>query len=357
MDYTTISRLKQTPSLTIIVGMENYQQNNVKYGIVLKNLIKSAKIELQKEYSDRDIQTILSNLDNIESNFIPSLKSESIVFFISEGFNEQVKVPFVLESEYQISDRFITKKLLRAANANTHYYVLTLGPDESRLLEYHNDQLIKEIKDSHFPLKNKGYWTSDRILNSMGSVRTNYQKEFYKVIDSELQSYINSVPHPIILAGVSENVSIYKLIANRNDLIVGEINGNFTSDKGESTHVIGEKSYEVIRKHVKNKKQSLLESLQIFNSKGRLEQDIAEIYTAAINGYAQELIVANDYYKEALILNGQVILENVDRNNDDYVEDIVNEIIYQVMRYGGEVIFAEEELLQEYEPLVLKKRF
>lgn len=74
---------------------------------------------------------------------------------------------------------------------------------------------------------------------------------------------------------------------------------------------------------MKSKKQSLLESLQIFNIKGRLEQDIVEIYTAAINGYAKELIVSNDYYKEALIRNEKVILENIDRSDEDYKESLV----------------------------------
>ncbi|MBP1044270.1 hypothetical protein I6N95_25000 [Vagococcus sp. BWB3-3] len=357
MNYHVISSLRCDPSITIFLGMPNDESNNKKYAIVLKNLLTDIRKELRELYRENDYPALFENLDAIENEFLPSVKSESSIFFVSSTFNEQVVVPFIVESSYHISDRFTTKKLLRQSNDYHHYYVLTLNDTESRLLEYQNGTLIGEMNDGLFPVTNSGYWTRDRLLNSMGSVRTNYQKEFYKSIDSHLQAFLNQSPHPVILAGVAENAAIYRSIANNNELIIGELNGNFTIDKGESLYDIGKMSAQLIDDHIFKQKELLIDTLDQFASKGRLEQDIIAIYMAAIKGRGQELIVEANYYEEAIITDGQVLINEVDRQHEDYVEDIVNEIIYQVMRYGGEVVFADKEALKSHGSIVLKTRY
>ena len=357
MNYTMISSLRSIPSVTMFLGMPNDEKENRKYAILLKNMIREVMNELEEKYAKNDYEQIIEQLDKIEQEFQPSRAAGSYVFFVSNEYHEQVKVPFIVESGYQIGSSFTTRKLLRASNSLMHYYVLTLGAEEARLLEYQNEQLIQEYKDQHFPLKNKGYWTSDRLLNSMGSVRSNYQREFYKLIDSELQSYINREPHPIILAGVEANTSLYKQIANRNDLIIGQIHGNFTSDHGESNYVIGKKGQRKIEKYLIEQDRTLLSSLEAYQSKERLEQDLSTIYRLALHGRGQQLVVDEDYYQEAVIENERIDIDNVDAMMPGYTEDVVNEIIYHVMRYGGAVHFTKATQMGEYSPIVLKLRY
>ncbi|CAD5903079.1 hypothetical protein CMALT394_630001 [Carnobacterium maltaromaticum] len=40
-----------------------------------------------------------------------------------------------------------------------------------------------------------------------------------------------------------------------------------------------------------------------------------------------------------------------------YTEDVINEIKYQVMRYGGEVTFVTKEQLDTYQNMVLLTRY
>lgn len=174
---------------------------------------------------------------------------------------------------------------------------------------------------------------------------------------SIFQLKILDIGHPIVLASVAENNALYKLVANRNGLLAGEINGNFISDKGASTNEIGKKAFEVINDYILKQKASLIEELDSFSSKGRLEQDLVGIYMAAIKGKAKKLIVYNDYYQEAIIQEGTVTINSLNSDNEGYVEDLVNEIIYQVMRYGGQVVFTEKETLKQYDPIVLITRF
>lgn len=357
MNYTMISSLRSVPSVTMFLGMPNDEKENKKYVILLKNMIREVIEELEEKYAKNDYEQIIEQLDKIEQEFQPSRAAESQVFFVSKEYYEQVKLPFVVESGYHIGASFTTRKLLRASNSLMHYYVLALGAEEARLLEYQNEQLIQEYKDGHFPLKNKGYWTSDRLLNSMGSVRSNYQKEFYKLIDSELQSYINREPHPIILAGVKENISIYQQIANRNDLIIGQINGNFTSNQGESNFVIGKKGQQKIEEYMIEQDRILLSGLEAYENKDRLEQDLSMIYRLAIHGRGQQLVVDEDYYQEAVIEHGSINIDSVDTMMPGYTEDVVNEIIYHVMRYGGAVHFTKAARMGAYMPIVLKLRY
>ncbi|MEG0732733.1 MAG: hypothetical protein RR470_10075 [Vagococcus sp.] len=357
MNYQIMSKFQSTPSLTLTVGVKEKNKTNDHYRIVLKNLISEAKNNLEKNYKDVDFSLLLKHLDELETEFQFNVVAESVIFFVSNEMKASMTVPFMIESEFQIGDRFMTRKLLRNSNKTTHYYVLTLNSDEARLLEYQNDKLLHEFKDDRFPITNNGFWTSDRLLNSMGSVRTNYQKEFYKWIDAELQAYITRNPHPIILAGARKNVDIYKEIANRNDLIIGAIHGNFTFDKGESPFEIGQKASEVVEGYHSKQLHELVDGLTHFESRGRIKQDLLTIYQAVVSGRGQKLIVDEEYYQEGLICEGAIQITDVDILSEDYTEDIINELIYQVMKYGGEVVFATKEQLGTYKNVVLQTRY
>ena len=357
MIYQLMNSFQSIPSVTINLGMENNEKSNEKYELILKNLIKEVKKELENSYKDIDYSQLLSNLDEIENEFHPSRDLGSMIFFLSNEMKKAVRVPFLVENEIRIGERFTTRKLLRKSNQTNHYYVLTLTNEESRLLEFQGNRLIQETKDYHFPLTNKGFWTSDSLLNSMGSVRTSYKKEFFKWIDSELQSYLNRNPHPIVLAGVVENTSLYKTVANRNDLIIGEIRGNFTTVKGDSELEIGLKSNHIIEEYNSIKTTGIKTKLDEFNGKGRLEQDVNTIYQAALSGRAKELMVDEDYYLEGVIQENTIKFDFLDTSVEGYSEDIVNEIVHQVMRYGGEVVFVTKEQLGTYPDMVLVTRY
>lgn len=357
MNYQLMNSFKSIPSVTISLGMENNEKSNEKYELILKNLIKEVKKEIENDYKDLDYSKLLSNLEEIENEFQPFREYGSIIFFVSNEIKKAIRVPFIVENEIHVGERFTTRKLLRKSNQNTHYYVLTLTNEESRLLEYQDNRLIQEIKDEHFPLTNKGFWTSDSLLNSMGSVRTSYKKEFFKWIDSELQSYLNRNPHPIVLGGVVENTALYKTVANRNDLIIGEISGNFTTVNGDSKIEIGLKSNQVIEEYNSTKATELRAKLDEFNGKGRLEQDVNTIYQAALTGRAKELVVDEEYYLEGVIQETAIKFDFLDTSVEGYTEDIVNEIVHQVMRYGGEVIFVTKEQLGTYPNIVLITRY
>lgn len=357
MDYKMISSLKSTPSVTILLGMENNEKSNKKYTIVLKNLINEAKKELKEAYQQFDYETLLTYLEDLENTVMPAFKEGTKAFFISNDFYREIELPFVVESQIFVGDRFSTKKLLRNENQINHYYVLTLGIDESRLFEYQHEKLLKEIKDNHFPVKNKGYWTADKLLKSMNYIQTSYKSEFFKLVDSELQYYINSTPHPIVLAGTKENIASFKLIANRNDLKIGEIHGNYASGKYDATKEVGEKSFEVVTDYMRKQTERLIEQLDFANSQGRLEQDLAVIYASSRKGKARKLFVNQDYYQEAVVRGLEVKIDHISSYDEGYTEDLINEIIYHVMRYGGEVVFVQAESLGEYGSIVLQTRY
>ncbi|CAD5903080.1 hypothetical protein [Carnobacterium maltaromaticum] len=88
--------------------------------------------------SFKSIPSVTTNL-GMENKFQPSRDTQSIIFFVSNEMKKSVVVPFLVNNEIQIGKRFTTCKLLRKSNENTHYYLLTLTNEESRLLEYQNN--------------------------------------------------------------------------------------------------------------------------------------------------------------------------------------------------------------------------
>lgn len=353
MNYLEMSSYRNDPSVTILLGMPNNEKNAEKYSLVLKNLVKEATKELANK--NKLTEEIKEKLAVILQEFKSTHKKGSIIYFVSDSVVERIDLPFVIESTYYIDSFFHTKEILRHENRPNHYYVLTVGAEVSRLLEFVDDTFIQEIKDGHFPVANKGYWTRDRLLNSMGSVNTNYRKEFFKWVDSELQVHLNRKPHPLILAGTIENTSMYRQIANQRDVIVGEIRGDFSNHLDKEQ--MGTAANEVTTAYIQEQKRTLRNEMSRFENKGRLEKDLANIYMQAIRGKGQKLILDQDFYQEAVIEDHGVRMVDIDANEEGYVEDLVNEIIFEVMRYGGEVVFADPALLAENESILLQLRY
>lgn len=360
MYYSEISMLdgfNDTPSVTITMQTHRNFDAYEKDRLTLKNVFKEVKEKLLESYGWREIEQLLKYLEEAEDQYDPTTNLDTVVFFISNIIFKEVKLPIMIEeNNTSIGAHFDTKKLLRAMHQPEHYYVLALSRDEVRLVECYNDKPVKEIKNHDFPARNRIFMTSTVERYTMGH-KNNYIREFFKTVDSSLQKQLHANPLPIVLAGVDRNVAFFKEIASKTDHFIGDLFGGFVTDQGIDVSEVAEKAFDVVQAHIRKEHEDFLNTIQAAESEHRLQQDLNTIYRSAVEGRIQTLFVEKDYYESGEIENHSIRIGSDAKESEHYVDDIVNTIVYYVLKYGGGVNFLPNGKLEKYGKIAARTKY
>ncbi|WP_314063832.1 hypothetical protein [uncultured Vagococcus sp.] len=351
-----ISELTSDPSVTISLSTDSHNLKNQKHTIVLKNLIKEAEDRLLELYDKRVVWAVIDNLKALETELSHQPTEDSLILFASETYKKAVKLPVTIEKDgVKIDDKFVTRNLIRSIKQTEHYYVLTLSQDEMRVLEFFNDQFVKEIKNEELPFINDTLYTTDPTQNSIGAVRNNYIREFFNRGDKAFSKIYSQNPLPVVLAGVERNIEFYREVANQDEWIIGSVHGNFDS-RNTTNPEIAKAAYPVITAYVADQVKQSLAELEQAENENKLVNELSNIYRAVTDGRGKKLYVEKDFFQSATVEDNSLILKE-DVTGAEIVDDIVNEIIHTVVAYGGEVIFVPTGYLSNYHHIALIVRY
>lgn len=351
-----LSELSSEPSVTISLSTDRQNQKSQKNNIVLKNLIKDAETRLLELYDKRIVWAVMENLRTLENELTYEMTLDTLILFASEDYRKAVKLPIHIEKDaVKIDDKFVTRNLIRGIKQTEHYYVLTLSQEEIRVLEFYNDQFVKEFKNEELPFANEMLYSSDPTQNSIGAVRNNYIREFFNRGDKVFSKIYSQNPLPVVLAGVERNIEFYREVANQDEWIIGSIHGNFDSGK-TTTSELAKAAYPVIAAYVADEIKQSLADLEKAENDNKLVNELSHIYRAVTDGRGKKLYVEKDFFQSATVEDKGLILKE-DVTGAEIVDDIVNDIIHTVVAYGGEVVFVPNGYLSKYQHIALIVRY
>ena len=138
-------------------------------------------------------------------------------------------------------------------------------------------------------------------------------------------------------------------------MIVGHINQNRDAEKARSivSDVWSEMSL-LIKKRNKERLNELFKAV----SSNKFLSDYNEIWNAIKQGRGKTLFVKKGFFKPALLIDGEVFA--VDRHLKDQkgiIDDILDEMIEQNLKYGGDAVFVEGDEIKKFGNVVLITRY
>lgn len=366
----TLKSLRETkadPAVSIFVKTHREHPENQKDPIALKNQLKVVEERLTNEYDKRTASTILENIQNKTSDLNHNYNLDTLAIFASTDDVQIIRIPIDTAERVVISDRFVTRDLVRDMASAVHYYTVVLTRENARLIEASNERVIREFdKDDDaqnnmegipFPIENNSlYLTGDGGSDRSANNESSSLKEFFNQVDKSVQELWGEHKMPLIIVGDAKNIGYYQEVCDRPDNIIGTVT-NATNLEGSAQHII-----DSVQEAVEGYRTSLHEAAmgEIDKARGAnmLQTDLQEVYRSAFQGVGETLYVRRGYMQPAKIdEQAQTLTLADDATAEGVTDDAVGEIIEHVIHNGGKVVFMPKEMMGEDQPIALVTRY
>lgn len=341
--------------VTIVLNTHRTKPENQKDAITLKNLISEAEDRLLESFDKRTVWSIIDKIKKLNDKINHNFNLDSLILFANEDVAEFVRLAIPVKNRVIIDKTFATRDLIRAIHEQVSYYALVISRQNARLIEAQNDLLIKEFDDGTWPIKNTGTYTTDRFKLSTAAGQDNMTEEFFNQVDKVLNATIKESPLSVILVSEERNFNHYIKVADNKSIIVAHLNKNRDDEKPH--HIITD-TWPIVYDVFKRKREEMVTELGKAISSGQLLSDLNEIWVAVNEGRGKMLFIKKGTFMPAKIVgNKVVIIEHQDVVQENYFDDIIDEIIEINLAYGGDNIFLENDVLTKFGGLALITRY
>ena len=337
-----ISVIREKGCVTLIVG-PNSCANHLDDQRAVQELVDNVKAKLYRCYKPSIAEMVWSNLTMFLSVIDHQARSGTLLVFANSKTIEAAILDIKLENRVFVAQNFALRQLLYGLQMHYEYYVLLISGQNARILKARNHLLVNEVKGE--------YSLAERYIPSDGFDPLEIQLQdpsiehfFYKV-DRVLSELIPDQNSPIVFITDQEGHSQFLRTSKHNNRIIAHAVKR-TQNDNPSTVILY--AWKLICPKVNVENNEKVRELVKKDPKTRIITDLNEIYSAVLQGLGSTLLVQENYYQPAILLDKEVFSlsefhdSNSSLNREDVVGDIINEHFYN----QGQIVFFEETPLK-----------
>lgn len=354
----TLNRLaqeKSNPCITISLNTHRTHPDNTNDKVLLKNLCKEAEDRLNKEYDKRIIVPLMEKLKQVQDEIDVNYNLDSLHIFISKDTKEIIKSTWPSQSnQVFISNSFVIRPLIKAFNRSEEYFILLLSQRGVHLYEALNDAIVEEIENDDFPFEENPYIHTNREQTSDPKKVDNAVREFLNQVDKALVKVYNETGLHCVVICTEDNFSRLMQVADKPGVYIGYASINYNNT---AKHFIASQSWEIIKEFQKQRRKDAISEMIEAVSESKVHTDLQDIYRAAKEGRG-DLLIISESYAQPVKFTGDFSFKLVEEaNQPGVVDDITNDIAWEVLSKKGRVVFINKEEMKEFGNIALKIRF
>lgn len=349
--------------------------------IQLKNLIQEAEKTLDEMgLSEDDIDKLLEPARAMlqdESTWAEMRDGLSI--FSSTEMNYVLRLPFNVEPQVVIGDRFHIKPTLPWLTRNGQFYILTLSQNRLRLLECDpvgcevidlgpTPTSMQEALKYDDPERRLSLHTTEKqgdrvpsgdpaVFHGHGVGSDNDEarlRRYFHIAADGVEDYLAGKHAPLLLYGVEENVAVYREISKYPHVLEETLSGN--PDEMESAQIADEAS-DHMRSYHERQKAKALERFNNHRGTDNVSTAVDPVLNYAFQARVAYLFIALDDH-----VWGQFAPDSLEiqRNEDPGPErvDLLDLCAAYTLQNGGEVYaLPRDEMPVEDSPVAALLRF
>lgn len=353
-DLDQLQSMVKVPALSILLPTHRTSPDNRQDPIRVKNLVNQATERLSEEFSQRDLEPLLQQLEALTDAIDYPHTLDGLALFVSHDFAQRYYLPFKVPERVVIDQTFATRDLVYGMHREQRYWVLLLSQASTRLLAG-TGETLEEVEDKSFPLPMTGPGATTALPYSADSAYVDdRQRRFYQQVDEALMAYNKLESLPLIVGGVDRQVSFFREVSQVANTIAGTLSGNF--DKATIPELTGP-VWELVQSVRQAQQADALEKLDQAMGAQMVASTIGEVWRFAHEGRGSLLLVEKNYHVPA-ILDEQGNFQQVEQvGGVSVMDDAVDEIIEAVLAKGGNVALVEDGTLDVYQRIALVLRY
>jgi len=346
------------PSLTISLPTHRTSPDKRQDRIRLRNLIKEARERLLAEFSQREVEPLLTRLESLSKEVHFRYTLDGLILFVNQDFGAKYYLPYTLPERVAIADTFLTRDLVFAMNRAKRYWVLALSEKPTRLYEGARDTLV-EATDVGFPLVHEGPGGEQSLPGGFGIKKSAYRDErhrqFFRLVDETLKPVMVEDPLPLVIVGVDRYQSFFKEVTTHGEHILATLNGSH--DK-TSPHKLAQLVWPLAQAGFAELRQQNMAALNAAIGEQKFASTIDEVWRLSNEGRARLLVVEEDFHFPAkLDETGLHLLPADDPAAPGFIPDAVDDVIETVLSKQGRVVFCDNGQLEPYQRIALVLRY
>jgi len=350
-----IAAVRSEICISITLPTHRTHPDCVKDGILLKNLVKEAELQILSEHPKRKAQSILKRLANVIKDVDVRHNLDSLHIFISQETTEIIRLAWpVNESHVHIGTSFNIRSLITAYNRSAEYLILVVSQSGAQLYDTLNDAVQQEILTHGFPFEASEFNVPGGVAMSDSFRMDNLVREHLNRIDKAVMDLHHQSGLMCVVVSTGDNFSKLLQVADKAGIYLGHVAINYND---VSTHKIAKDAWSFIRIIQEQQRSHAVKEVEEAVKEGKVITDISEIARASFEGRGELLIADNAFKQSAKFISGSEIELLEQGNSIDTIEDVTGEIAWAVLSKKGRVFFTPEGEGSSLGPLALKVRY
>jgi len=357
-DVQLLQEIRGYPAVTITAPTHRSAPENRQDPIRVKNLVQEASDRLLKEFSKREIASLLSHLENLAETIDYQHALDGLALFVNRDFGRVFQLPFALQERVVVDETFFTRNLVFALNRTPRYWTLVLSEKPTRLFEGTREHLT-EIRGDGFPIVHGGPGGEQALPKGYGvrksAHRDERHRQFFRQVEAALRPFMVDDPLPLALVGVDRFLAFFKEVTSHGRSIAATLTGSH--DK-TSAHELGKRVWPLVKEDLAGRRREALSELEKAVNQRRFASTVGEVWRLASEGRGRLLLVEEDFHFPARVdETGRHIVPADDAAAPDVIDDAVDEIIETVLGKGGDVVFVDDGQLEVHQRIALILRY
>jgi hypothetical protein len=342
------------PAVSIIIPFQTKISLKTELDKELKFAVDKVAKKMDEHYPQEQTTLILDKLNNLIANLQLETNKKALVIYISPIFQKYYFLDAKVEAKIIIDDSFEIRDLVYDKKSNTRFLLFLLSVEYCQLYMGAQGELTPVPLASSQELKDYVNTEVERVSNftSPAEFKETQVEKFMRQMDKELGQVLNSQALPVFLMGSKTILGLFNTITHHEKHIAGLVDGNYEG----ATPVQLEKALQpVLLKWKRKEQQQLLVQIEKAATEKKMSFGIQDVWKAANEKKGRLLIVERNYMAAGEhISNDKIIYKPTGEHNEfHYSHDVVDDVIEQVLKNGGDVAFVDQGVLAKFQHVVL----
>jgi hypothetical protein len=357
-DIRQLQAVTQSPCVTISLPTHRTAPDNLQDHIRVKNVVVQATERIISDYGKREVAPILLRLEQLVSEIDYQTNLDGLVLFVNHDIARRFVLAFSVPERVVVDDTFYTRDLVYGFNRTTHYWLVTLSENATRLFRATNDAL-EEVRNFGFPMEHTGAGGLASLPDGIGvhrsALRDEKHRQFFRDVDAGVTAARVQELLPVAVVGVDRFVAFYQEVSSHAAAIIATVKGSHDTT---TTHQLAQLVWPIVKHQSEAAVSQALNELEIAVSGQRTISSVGEVWRVSNEGRAKHLFVERDFqYPARVDATGLQLTPVDDATAPGVLDDAVDEIITQVMNTGGQVTFVEPGTLHDHQHIAIITRY
>ncbi len=353
-ELEVINSIKYQPAVSLILSFEPKIALETELRHKLKVAADNVKRQLLENYSEEIATRVLQKLNEAIAGIDYETATGSLAIYVSPVMSKIFYLNLPVEEKIVINDSFEIRDLIYERQQPFKYIVLLLTGRHAKAYIADNGQLVKLKLNRPANIEAYENEIAEQVANFSDpeSRKEVVLDKFLKHIDNSLTDTLKMHKLPVFLAGVDRVTGHFKSISANTAQIIETIHGNYEeATLAELKDILKPHTQEWNRR----KNRELLKELEKAADTNKLEAGVSAVWRAASEKNARLLIVEKDYVCPADVTGKPSFIKKHKENEKSsiYIKDAVDDVIEQVIHCGGDVVFVNAGVLNEYDHIAL----